>query len=80
MKDFNGGCKADIGSLTMAMKAQRLLGVAAIPTTVIKINSSSGGIRGCSYGLKFSCPQEYNVRTVLERERIRVKEWLWKED
>ena len=66
-------CSAAIGSPTQAMKAQKALAEAAIPSTVIKSESSSR--RGCIYGLAFSCEQERNVRFVLDSAGIRVKEW-----
>ena len=65
------GCTATIGSVTGAMRAQNALARAAIPTSVIKEESA----RGCIYSLSFSCVQMNNVRTVLEHERIRVREW-----
>ena len=70
-EDFNNTCSVQIGAITQTMRAQVALGAAAIPSTVIKRDTS----RGCIYALSFSCSQENNVRTVLERERIRVKSW-----
>ena len=75
MRDNTEGCSAAIGSITQAMKAQRALAEAAIPTTVIKYESSGSGNKGCIYGLSFSCSQSNNVQTVLSHERIRVKQW-----
>ena len=69
------GCRADIGSLTAALKAQKALSRAAIPTTVIK-NEPTSKSKGCSYGLSFSCAQAGNLQNVLEREGIRVKRWI----
>lgn len=65
------GCTATLGSVTVAMRAQDALARAAIPTNVIKEESS----RGCVYSISFSCTQINNVKTVLEHERIRVREW-----
>ena len=65
------GCTAVIGSVTGAMRAQSALAKAAIPTNVIKEETP----RGCVYSLSFSCAQTNNIRTVLEHERIRVREW-----
>ena len=72
------GCRVEIGSLTTTLKAQKALAVAAIPSTVVKIekNESSFGARGCSYGLSFSCAQGENLKRVLEYEGIRVKRWM----
>ncbi len=74
MKVYNRDCSAELGSVTYAMKAQKALAAAAIPSTVIKSESSS--LRhGCSYGIRFSCLQENNVRSVLKAARIPVKQW-----
>lgn len=75
MEEYLKNCRADIGSLTLALKAQKALANAAIPSTVVK-NDSSFGNRGCSYGLGFSCTQEENLKRVLLHEGIRVKKWI----
>ena len=74
MKEASRSCYAEIGSVTYAMKAQAALGAAAIPSTVVKSESSSSR-RGCVYGIRFSCLQESNVRTVLAAARIPVRKW-----
>ena len=68
-------CTASIGSTTLAMKAQKALGTEAIVSSVIKINSSRTH-RGCAYGVSFDCSQEANVRRILTRAGIPVKEFL----
>ena len=68
-------CFAAIGSITYAQKAQKALANAAIPSSVTKAEVSSSK-RGCVYGVRFSCLQEANVRTVLSNARIAVKEWV----
>lgn len=73
MVDQRGSCALEFGSMTSALKAQKILGAAAIPTTVVKTTASGGG-RGCRYGLRFSCAQSANVRMILENENIRVRE------
>ena len=75
---YDRGCFAELGSMTLAMKAQSALAKAAIPSNVIKSESSSSR-RGCVYGISFSCEQEKNVRTVLSAARITVKRWNTKE-
>ena len=67
-------CSAAIGSMTQAQKAQRVLAEAAIPSMVIKWENSSR-LLGCVYGVRFSCGQAKNVRTVLASARISVKQW-----
>lgn len=74
MKEGAGSCSAELGSMTYAMKAQRALSDAAIPSAVYKTDSSPSR-RGCSYGIRFSCAQEKNARRILERARISVKAW-----
>ena len=70
-----GICTAVIGSMTQAMKAQSVLSEAAIRSTLTKI-SSSRTHNGCAYGVDFPCPQSGNVRTVLERAGVRVRDYL----
>ncbi|MGM9684364.1 MAG: putative Se/S carrier-like protein [Eubacteriales bacterium] len=74
MKNDYRICFAAIGSVTQAMKAQQVLAGAAVPCEVIKSDSSASR-RGCIYGLKFSCAQENNVRTILNSAKIRVSAW-----
>ncbi len=68
-------CTAVIGSMTGAMKAQTVLSEAAIRTSLVKI-SSAGTTGGCAYGVDFPCTQSANVRMVLERAGVRVREYL----
>jgi hypothetical protein len=70
-----GTCTAVIGSMTQAMKAQSVLSEAAIRSTLTKI-SSSRTHNGCAYGVDFPCTQSGNVRTVLERAGVRVRDYL----
>lgn len=84
MDDARIGCRVELGSMTLALKTQKILGAAAIPTTVIKTSASGKGAgggreKGCRYGLSFSCFQTANVRMILENENIRVREAEWKE-
>ena len=73
MMNIHRGCVAEIGSITQAMRAQKILASAVIPSEVLKMESSSH--RGCAYGIRFSCEQETNVRRVLETARVPVKQW-----
>ena len=70
-----GSCTAVIGSMTGAMKAQSILAEAAIRASVVKI-SSAKATGGCAYGVDFPCTQSANVRTVLDRAGVRVREYL----
>ena len=71
----SGSCTAVIGSMTQAMRAQSLLGEAAIRTSVVKV-SSAKTTGGCAYGVDFPCTQLANVRAVLTNGGIRVREYL----
>jgi len=73
-QEYTGECSAAIGSVTQAMKAQKALAAAAIPSTVLEWESSSR-LRGCVYGVRYSCKQQRNVETVLASARIAVKQW-----
>lgn len=70
-----GVCTAVIGSMTQAMKAQSLLADAAIRSTIVKISSTQTH-NGCAYGVDYPCPQSSNVRTVLERAGVKVRQYL----
>ena len=71
MKETSGACYALLGSPTLAMKAQSVLATAAIPSNLMKQETP----RGCVHGIRFSCSQLSNVKAILSRERIRVKQW-----
>ena len=73
MKYEHYSCKVGVGSVTDAMKAWRVLSAAAIPSEVIKVDKARG-LRGCIYGVGFSCAQEKNVRSLLSSAGISVKE------
>lgn len=67
-------CSAVMGTLTGAQKASKALAGAAIPSSVIKIDSPSGA-RGCVWGVSFSCNQTENVKSVLSSSGIGVRSW-----
>lgn len=67
-----GVCAASIGSVTHAMKAQKLLTDQAIQCSVSKVTDKSG----CVYGIKFPCVHKNNVQSILSNGGIRVKEYL----
>lgn len=68
-------CTAYIGTNTLAMKAQHALASEAIVSSVIKVNSSKTH-KGCAYGIIFDRSQAGNVKFILAREGITVKELL----
>ena len=65
-------CEAAIGSVTEAMKAERLLLRAGIKVEVLKVDKATG--RGCIYGIKFPIAQRGNVLSVLSASGIKVKD------
>ena len=67
--------RASIGSTTQALNAQKILSRAHIPSEVIKINSGhrSGG---CIYGIEFSYEQYSNVKNLLEKSSVKVREFI----
>lgn len=74
MKGENYGvCRAELQSLTLSQRAQRTLADVAIPSEIIKLESTSR--RGCSYGIEFACNQKRNVATALSSAGITVKKW-----
>ena len=74
MNVFYSECIAEIGSMTQALKAQRILSESAIPTTVVKSNSAKSG-RGCAYGISFNCVQSENVQNALTSAGVKVRRW-----
>ena len=68
-------CTAVIGSMTIALKAQKILNSSSIRSTVVKLDSSATQ-RGCSYGLEFECNQYSNVRYILEKSHVIVSRYL----
>ncbi len=74
MKIYKGSCSATLASMTQAMKAQKALAAAAIPSSIIKAEPSSS-LHGCSYGIEFSCNQKNNVSSILASSGISVKKW-----
>ena len=69
-----GTCTAIMGPMTQAMKAQAVLGEAAIRTSIIKISSSTGH-NGCAYGVEYPCTQQQNVRMILNQASIKVRDF-----
>lgn len=68
------GCSAIMGTLTNAQKAQKALSLAAIPSSVTKMEGSTTH-RGCVWSVSFTCNQAKNVKTVLSSAGINVRAW-----
>ena len=74
MNGFYNECIAEICSMTQALRAQRVLADAAIPTTVVKTNSTNSS-RGCAYGISFACAHSENVQNTLANAGVKVRRW-----
>lgn len=75
---YSFGCLAVMGSMTQAMRAQKVLLGAAVRAEIVKADSAHTR-RGCAYALSYPCSQENNVRTVLSSAGIRVRDF-YRED
>lgn len=73
MREQDGLCRAAIGSVTHATRAQNALLRAAIRARVVKI--SSGQQSGCVYGVEIPCSQRNNTAEVLYKNGLRVRGW-----
>lgn len=71
INEIYGNCSAVIGSMTQAIRAQRVLADAAIRAEVVKADASVTRY-GCAYAVSYPCSQDRNVREVLRNARIRV--------
>lgn len=67
--------KAVLGSTTQALRAQKALAAASIPSEVVKTGSGASH-HGCVYGIEFDAMQYKNVRMILSSARINVKEYI----
>ena len=72
MHEYESGCLAIIGSMTQAIRAQRVLASAAIRAEVVKADAADAR-RGCAYALSYPCTQGANVRAVLKSGGVRVR-------
>ena len=72
-------CRAVIGTLTGAQKANKALTAAAIPSNVIKTESASRH-GGCVWSVSFACNQMENVRSVLSSAGINVRSFGGNDD
>lgn len=68
-----GVCRGELRSITLAQKAQKLLSSSAIPSEIIKLDSSQG--HGCSFGIEISCSQKNNADRILSGAGVTVKQW-----
>ncbi len=71
-------CVAAIGSMTLCMKAQRLLGSVGINARVISLSPEETR-RGCAFGIAFPQSMQSVAAAQLRRAKIPVSEYLIKE-
>ena len=72
MHDYQSGCLAVIGSMTQAIRAQRVLANAAVRAEVVKADTGDSR-HGCAYALSYPCAQGANVRAILRSSGVRVR-------
>ena len=66
-------CVASLRSMTMALKAKKVLNEAYIDCEIIKLEPHMTK-RGCAYGIKFDCINIYSVENVLKQNRVKYTE------
>ena len=72
MHDYQSGCLAVIGSMTQAIRAQRVLANAAVRAEVVKADTGDSR-HGCAYALSYPCAQGATVRALLRSNGVRVR-------
>lgn len=70
-------CVAAIGSMTMAMKAQRALLNRGIAARVLALSPAETR-HGCAYGVSFSADEEASARGALQAGGIAVSQYFKK--
>lgn len=68
-------CTASIGSLTHAMKGQKLLAEVGIAGKIVKLDAGKTR-KGCAYGIEFSCSELRSARSVLGAAHLPVSEYF----
>lgn len=68
-------CTASIGSLTHAMKGQKLLAEDGISARIVKLDAKRTR-RGCAYGIEFSCTDLRRARSVLSSAHLPVSDYI----
>lgn len=65
-------CIASFASQTYAIKAQKALAAAAIPSRVVKLDGEKSK-KGCSYGVEIPCSLLDNSKNILNKARVKVR-------
>ncbi len=71
-------CIAAIGSMTLCLKAQRILSAVGINARVISLSPEETR-RGCAFGVSFAAGLQSIAATQLRRAKIPVSEYFTKE-
>ena len=69
----SGVCRADLRTLTLSQRAQKILAASAIGAELVKLEGTSG--HGCSYGIELPCNQRGNAERLLSASGIGIKQW-----
>ena len=71
MRDFtqNNQCVTVVGSMTQAIRAQKVLAMASIRAEIVKADTDRTQ-HGCAYALSYSCREEWNVQRLLRESGI----------
>ena len=72
---FSHACIAALGSMTAAIKAQRILLSHGYSAAVIALSPEQTR-RGCAYGVSFACKVEAEVRRALRAGGVSVSQYI----
>ena len=65
-------CSIPLGSVTIAMKARRILSAAHVQCDVVKTSHASSA-RGCIYGIEYPCELSGNVKSLLASAGVQTR-------
>lgn len=71
------GCRAALGAMSAAIRAERVLLDAGISAQVVALERTETK-RGCAFGVEFSCAEEARARAALRAARISVSQFYKK--
>ena len=68
-------CIAAVGSLTLSLKAQRILQEAGLTARVVSLLREETR-QGCAYGVSFSCDEKPLVKATLSTQRLTPTQYI----
>lgn len=68
-------CIAATSSMTLALRAERLLTYAGISSEIVSLLPEESR-RGCAYGISYHCDSDRGVRAILRNARLPVSQYL----